>query len=84
MSGGDNAAQRSKVRTVEATVAPGRTIYSGGKKHRPGDKVELTVTEASRFLRLGHVLDEKAGPLPIGNGPTFHSSDGPSVKVQKP
>jgi hypothetical protein len=70
-----------KVKTVSAVVANGRTIYADGKKHRPGDNVELLITEAERFRRLGHIVDPDVAPLPTGSGPTFHAKDGPAIKI---
>lgn len=70
-----------KVKLVRVKVADGRTVDTGSKKFGPGSMISLPEDDAARLTALGYLVNEKAAPLPKGDGPTFSQKDGPSVKV---
>lgn len=66
---------------VKAIVAPGRTLSFPGEQCGPGAEVRLPQEEVVRLRALGYLVDPAAKPLPVGNGPTFGTTEGPNVKV---
>ncbi|MDA8230153.1 MAG: hypothetical protein M0006_02320 [Magnetospirillum sp.] len=65
--------------TETVTVAPGRTVWNGGRKHGPGDSLGVEAAEAKRLRALGFLVDPAAPALPVGQGPTFSPAEGPTV-----
>jgi hypothetical protein len=47
----------------------------------PGEKVTLPEPEIRRLQALGFLLKAGVDPLPTGIGPTFGTSEGPSINA---
>jgi hypothetical protein len=66
---------------VKAVVARGRTVFdTAGKKHLPGEEIELPAGEVSRLQGRGFLVDPKVPVIPLDDGPTFGSASGPRIK----
>jgi hypothetical protein len=65
---------------TKAIVAKGRTVYVGRKPVHAGDEIELATDEAAWLRSNGFLVDPEATPIPVGDGPNFGSSEGPTVK----
>ncbi|MBO9647364.1 MAG: hypothetical protein J7605_02555 [Variovorax sp.] len=50
-----------------------------GEAVGPGGTVSLPAPEVERLQELGFLVKPGAASLPIGNGPTFGTSEGPKV-----
>ena len=72
----------ANLQLVEVEVAKGRTVYDGSLK-RPvgaGSKMKLEKSEAVWLRSHGFLVDPGAEVIPIGDGPNFGTTEGPSVK----
>lgn len=62
-------------------VADGRTVHDGKKLYGPGETVNLSVDDIKSLRKAGFLVNPSAEKIPTGNGPTFSSDEGPSVKA---
>jgi hypothetical protein len=65
---------------VKAVVAPRKTVMFEGQYVGPGTEISLPADEVAELRGLGFLVDPEAPEAPaIGEGPTFGSTDGPTV-----
>lgn len=65
---------------VKSVVADGKSIYDGIRHYVAGDVIEMSSVEADAFRAKGFLVDPNAPAAPVGDGPVFEATDGPSVK----
>jgi len=65
---------------TSGVVAEGRTVHDGEKLYGPGETVNLSAGDIKTLRKAGFLVDSSAKKIPTGNGPTFASNEGPSIK----
>lgn len=67
---------------VEAVVARGRCVVDGASVRKlAGETVKIVPEEVESLRALGFIVDPKAKPIPVQQGPKLTPSDGPSVRL---
>ncbi len=76
-----STADPKKEPTGTAVVAERRTVMVEGKECAPGTEVVLPMREIRRLRSQGYPVDPNAKKIPVGNGPVFRATEGPSLKA---
>lgn len=71
----------ASIKLVEAEVARGRSVMDGtGARKLAGETAKVAESEVKSLRELGFIVDPKAKPIPVQQGPKITASDGPGVK----
>lgn len=72
----------ASTKLVEAVVARGRSVLDGaGERKLAGETAKVPEKEVKSLLALGFIVDPKAKPVPVQQGPKVSPSDGPTVRL---
>lgn len=75
------ATEQAASKTLEAVVAPGRSVVDAtGKTRRQGETAQLDPKEVKRLRALGFLL-AKGEAAEASAGPAVSVSDGPTVRL---
>lgn len=66
---------------IKAKVARGKTVTTEDGDFRSGQEISLTPEDHAFMKKNGFIVVEGSVELPVGNGPEFKTTEGPSVKV---
>ena len=72
----------ASIKLVEAVVARGRSVLDGtGERKLAGETAKVPESEVKSLRELGFIVDPKAKPIPVQQGPKVSPSDGPTVRL---
>lgn len=73
--------QKKEATVAQAIVAHGRSLVIDKEMKSAGESVTLDPAEIKRLQKLGFLVDPDAElAAPIGNGPTFTTTEGVAIR----